>query len=121
MSTRLLFLMALIVPLALLTSQVKAQGTFLNGNQLLSLCDQDLDGCTHYIGGVADGMIVDMARIQATRQNPTGVYWFCFPLHMTDVEAKDITVKYLREHPQMRQIAASTLVAAALGAAFPCR
>ena len=118
----LLFLMALVVtPLVLLTGPAKAQGTFENGNTLLSMCDQDVASCTSYVEGVADAMTLNMLLNQNNKGSPQQMFWFCWPPHATNEQIKDVAINYIRKHPEDRHFSAAGLVGQALQKACPCR
>jgi len=63
-----------------------------------------------YIVGIADaleGNVIDGWRA-------------CIPQSVTQGQAKDVALKWLRAHPEKRHFAAAGLVAYALSDAFPC-
>jgi hypothetical protein len=87
--------------------------SFVNGNDLLEKCNTPLDiVCIGYIDGVAYAM---------NDGNAVNGFKACIPLGVTAQQIKDIAVRYLIKNPAVRIYAASSLVAAALSEAFPCR
>ena len=97
-------------------------GDFTDGNFLLSTCDRtDQAGaayCIGYIVAVADSLAE--GEPVPTRDG-TGVFRACVPVGATSTQVKDVAVKWLRENPRERHLGAWSLVAAAIGQAFPCR
>ena len=64
-----------------------------------------------YVEGVADTLAAD--------EYLTG--WnACLVGGLTDVQLRDVVVKFLEGHPEERHFAAAALVAQALAKAFPC-
>ena len=95
-----------------------AVGDFVDGNKLFEECQSGDDPdserwvkgslCLGYIVGVADAL--DGSS-------------FCLASGPTGVRAKqvvDVVNLYVRDHPEQRHHAASTLVTAALKEMFPC-
>jgi hypothetical protein len=80
---------------------------FVTGNQLLSWCSTDATepACASYVLGVADSIINQMA---------------CIPRGVVGAQLVDITVAWLRAHPQIRHEGAQSMVATAIATAFPC-
>jgi hypothetical protein len=113
------FLLPLGLAVAALTGPTGAQnGTiraFQSGNHLSAACETDTGLCLGYVAGVADAM----SLVQVTGGSIAGVE-ACIPFPVVIGEAKDVAVKYLREHPELRAYTAVDLVALALHDAFPC-
>ncbi|MBT3556619.1 MAG: hypothetical protein HOC63_11795 [Rhodospirillales bacterium] len=90
-----------------------------NGNSLYEACragrsiPQLHTLCLGYISGVVDG----------SRGAGSGVngWTFCAPETTRLKQAKDIVLAWLEANPAMRQYNASSLIAMALGEAFPCQ
>ena len=87
---------------------------FLDGNALLRLCDRALAGaCAGYILGVAD-------------TNSIMIHWYrvpdviCLPPRASDGDVVTAVARSLRAKPEQLDLAASSLVFAALLDAFPC-
>jgi hypothetical protein len=99
----------LLTALAVVMLTGPAKANFKSGNQLLQECstpgaDQI---CLGYIQGIVDAE-TDMART-------------CLPGSVTPGQARDIAIKLLDDHPELRHYTASSLVTRALAEAFPCR
>ena len=114
------FLLPLGLAAAALTGPSEAQNpgairAFQSGNQLYAACEADTGLCMGYVAGVADAM----SLVQVTGGSIAGVV-ACIPFPVVIGEAKDVAVKYLREHPELRAYTAVDLVAFALHDAFPC-
>ena len=95
-------------------AQTKDINRFLDGNALLRLCDRALAGaCAGYILGVAD-------------TNSIMIHWYrvpdiiCLPPRASDEDLVLAVVQGLRAKPEQLELAASSLVLAALLDAFPC-
>ena len=87
-------------------------GYFYTGNTLLQICtsDSSLDAgiCLGFAAGLSDSL--------------TGQHVICDApdSRVTSLQMRDLAVKYLRDHPAIRQYAAQRLVTEAFRAAFPC-
>ena len=76
------------------------------GNELMQHCLASPDNfCAGYIGGVID----------------TSHALFCFPPEVTKREIINITIVYLRDHPDKLGLYAPNLVIHAMRAVFPCK
>ncbi len=87
---------------------------FMTGNQLLAECADMEDSakrnrCSAYVIGVSDATMY----FRATLGLP-----MCNPGKVTIGQARDVALKYLKEHPEVRHAGASELVAAAITDAF---
>jgi hypothetical protein len=80
------------------------------GNGLLEVCDNDdllqKAICAAYINGVADAA--------------SAMRLVCFPPQVDYGQTRDVVVKGLRDHPEVRQRPSSVLAIAYLTNAFPC-
>ena len=93
---------------------------FESGNDLFDFCNQSPNFfygmCAGYIVGVADAMMGS----QAAGGSMAG--WnACFPQNVSNTQVRDIALKFLNAHPEIRHANAAPLVARALSEAFPCR
>lgn len=97
----------LIVAAVLATSFAgPVQANLTNGNDLLQHCVTAPDSfCAGYVGGVID----------------TSHALFCFPPDATKRQIINITIIYLRDHPEKLHLFAPSLVIKAMRAAFPCK
>jgi len=102
------------------SGQAMAEITFLNGNDLLEICEAYLDEdftkgntCAGFVVGVSDA-------------HQTFVNWglmksaWCLPDGVNTIQLVRIATKYLQENPKDLHVVAGSLVGAALGLAFPC-
>lgn len=64
-----------------------------------------------YVGGVQDS---------ANGQPVNGFLFFCVPSEVKGSQAEEITLNYLKAHPEERHLPAKTLVIWALAEKFPC-
>jgi hypothetical protein len=100
----------LVLPL-LFVASVSAQAAvvFDTGNELLSMCD-DSQG-RPYCLGTAAGYSDMLQTIGET----------CADRNVTRGQAADVVIRFLRDHPEVRNKTASSLARAALKEAFPCK
>ena len=87
----------------------------LGGDDLYALCTQGLGiSCFNYVIGVMDAT-----------SNLTGLGLlrpiYCLPPQIEQVQAREVVVSYLRDHPEIRHQVAAGAVQSALASAFPCR
>jgi hypothetical protein len=107
--------------LALVAGPGVAQDSyFKSGNTLLDACTSDdiwSNGhCRGFIMGVSD--TVFLSYIIEGNESP--FVRACVPAGVTDIQLKDVFVKYTQENPETRHVVAGHLVHAALLDAFPC-
>ena len=100
---------------ASMVSQASAKGSFLTGNGLLNQCQDNSPfpqgDCVGFTSGVSDAMA----------SNTLNGWTACVPPNqVTRGQVKDIAVQFLVKHPELRHLTAVSLVASALGEAFPC-
>jgi hypothetical protein len=107
---------AAILAASLATASADAT-TFVMGNALYSYCavpTQDETAtsiCMGYIDAIVDVMTA----------NAINGFRACIPQTVRNPQLLDVVNQYLRANPEKRHFTASSLVAAALSAAFPCR
>jgi hypothetical protein len=84
----------------------------VDGNKLLGFCTAKATvGCDAYISGVAD----------AIAAAGPGKAMACIPSAVTGAQLRGVVVKYLKNHPETRELKAGELTIKALGQAFPCK
>lgn len=96
---------------------VQAQnGSFVGGNELYKWCTTpQAEGlCFSYIKGVSD--LID--TFQETNKSAKAI---CVPNGVTISQMKDIVMKRLVQHPEIRHLSASSIVWTALVEVWPCR
>src|SRR6266851_9857577 len=77
---------------------------FMDGNMLLAECENEYiakqNYCLGYIAGTADSFRTLRFALQVTKQggNPT----ICLPKNATLKQLTDVSLKYVREHPETR-------------------
>jgi len=90
---------------------------FLDGNALYKEFKNDTsygDGFIRgYTMGVIDALLIRVPLI------PNAIA-FCVPSEVSGNQVRDITVKYLKDHPEKRHLAADVLIHTAMIEAFPC-
>ncbi|QDZ06400.1 hypothetical protein FPZ24_02020 [Sphingomonas panacisoli] len=100
-----------------LTLAASSMGTFYTGNKLYKLCtappgDSDVGLCLGLVGGASDML--------AAIQGIAGGSSVCTSSNVTLGQEKDVVVKYLSDHPEVRDRSAASIVLVALSQAFPC-
>jgi hypothetical protein len=110
--------------------------TFVDGNELFSRCEgfreKDLSPdeavrfqyCHAYVVAVADSLAMFKAASDSTSSGSLSgarVRDYCPSKETTSFQVTTVAINYLRDHPEKRDEAASSLVATALVKAFPCR
>jgi len=82
------------------------QARLTTGGELMQHCMTAPDNfCAGYIGGVID----------------TSHALFCFPSDVNKRQIINLTIMYLRDHPEKLELYAPSLVIRAMRDAFPCR
>jgi hypothetical protein len=100
------------ITVCLLGASTPAAGNqFLSGNDLLQLCDTDYAQCDGYVEGVIDHLEASRAN---ERLSP------CVPIGTDGEQAKNVVVKYMKDHPQMRKEPAWAVVDIAVVTAWNC-
>lgn len=87
---------------------------FQTGNQLHELCQASEARSTAYLMGV-----VDEQAFKTDMEGAKGS--FCVPENVTAKQVRDVTCRYLSDHPGRRHFRAAWLATLALTEAFPCR
>jgi hypothetical protein len=98
---------------AILTCSVftaHAQVQFFTGNDLLNRMESD----NNFRSGIANGYVIGVI------DTLTGIT-VCPPAGITIGQANDIILKYLRDNPSNRHIAADVIIDVVMSARFPCR
>lgn len=109
-----------------------AHSEIMNGNELLlKLTQQDSSGFLYLVGIVdaADASrLIFETNVIATSENTRveakaslGKYWGCKPEKASYGQVSDIAISYLKNHPKVRHLEASMLIAAAMREAWPCK
>ena len=104
-----------IVAASMLGSAGNALADFKTGNGLLQMCRGptavEISGCTEYIVAVVDLMAHFPVNGLSACPAPT----------VTGSQVRDVAIQYLKSHREEDQNSAATLVAEAIGRAFPCQ
>jgi hypothetical protein len=86
---------------------------FADGNQLHEQCQSNSPFCVGYVMGVMDAhefaVEVDHVRRRV-----------CVATSVNAQQLADVVALYLREHPESRQLTATSLAMVALEQAYPC-
>jgi hypothetical protein len=121
-SVRALALSATIM--ASLSGSAVAQLMTVDGNQLLSWCDTNINreaaGDWAMKGGTCLGYLTSIVNIQMSGAAVAGRR-ACLPPNANMNQIVDIFRAYMRDHPEKRHLLAANLAAQAFYEAFPCR
>src|SRR3954468_20519847 len=85
-----------------------------SGRVLSGLCDANRDACLAYVVGAVDAYIATL-WVSGTRLP------FCIPAGVTNEQLTQVSLRYLRIHPERIDANAATLVVLALRDAYPCQ
>lgn len=97
---------------------------FLTGNELLTQCG---DGSDSHLTSTAGGLGCLGYVAAASDTHDIWVFWghlprqMCIPNGVTAVQLAQVSVKFLKEHPEELHNSASSLLLHALKKAFPCQ
>jgi hypothetical protein len=87
---------------------------FITGNQLYDDCQgKSLAICGAFIAGVSD----EIDGLQGTGRLPKAM---CISMQVSVGQAANAVLKYLVDHPELRNHTAASLTESALLEAFPC-
>ena len=92
----------------------RESAAFIDGNHLRDMC-ADPGTYAVFVAGVVD----TMRAVQEAGGSLFGRR-VCLPKSVILSQAKDVVVRFLREHPEWMQYSAAKLVAVALDGAFLC-
>ena len=112
-------LMLSVMMMVLSVGDVNAGGNYESGNSLLQKCKSEPD--LFYLHGICTGYILGVAEALDGPERGLGNFRFCTPEGVTNGQLKDVVVKWLQVRPQHRHFTGSSLIAAALRDAFPCK
>jgi hypothetical protein len=85
-----------------------------DGNRLMGYCLSKTPGaCDAYISGVADAIAL-LSKGPSTAAA-------CIPTSVSGGQLHDVVVKYLKAHPEKRELKAGSLTISAFSEAFPCK
>ncbi|HEX2764772.1 MAG TPA: Rap1a/Tai family immunity protein [Allosphingosinicella sp.] len=87
--------------------------TRLTAKLLSDLCAQDRAACLGYVVGSTDSW----AGALAAAGRPQVI---CIPAGVTNDQITQVTVRYVRAHPEEGGVNAAVVIFAALKSAFPC-
>jgi len=105
--------MTLALVLLLLTCCVGAN-VFKTGYGLHNECNNESSKAQSYCLGFVTGVA------EVLDSNAVNGYSACVPNKVNQGEVRDIVVKFLEDHPELRHYEAHVLIARALSEAFPC-
>jgi hypothetical protein len=116
MSRTRAFRLSAVIMLGVLLPAAPSLAAFRDGNGLLQLCTAtigaQMDFCYGYIDAVTDYLVVN---------NVMGDISACITTELDDGQLRDLVIRFLRQNPKLRRVAASELIARALAEAFPCQ
>ena len=101
----------------------EAQAEHIDGHMLYEACSSidygQLDA-NSFKSGSCLGFVAGSVQAFIAMQVANGGCLTTLPPSSTLVQWRDITIKYLKDHPEKRSFDASTLVLFAMADAFPC-
>lgn len=109
----LLFVETLILPGRTIAG---SDSSYANGQQLHQFCQEERaasvehGACYFYSTAVADVLATTVVNN----------FRACIPKAVKSEQVRDVVIKFLDDHPELRHYAASGLVAEAISKAFPC-
>jgi len=92
--------------------------SFLTAGQLLQVCESSepfqYGSCLNYLAGTVDtlNMLMDMGAVTDDA--------YCLPSNITQTQLRFVTIKHLKNNPELLNHIAADQVAMALDEAFPC-
>ena len=110
---------------------LNAHSQTMSGNDLLQkLTEKNITGL-HYLVGIVDAAYASrlvfamnlMDTDEDTRRKAEaelGKFWGCRPEKASYGQVVDVTVSYLKKHPNVRHLDSSVHIAAAMREAWPC-
>jgi hypothetical protein len=110
---------------------LNAHSQTMSGNDLLQkLTEKNITGL-HYLVGIVDAAYASrlvfamnlMDTDEETRRKAEadlGKFWGCRPEKASYGQVVDVTVSYLKKHPNVRHLDSSVHIAAAMREAWPC-
>lgn len=91
----------------------KRNPIFITGDQLEAMCNApDIGSCVRYVEGAAD--------LYAVFHNSVQIGEACVPQSTNSLQAKDVVVAFIKNHPEVRRLTGAAVVVGALNEAFPC-
>jgi hypothetical protein len=113
--------------MAMISMAAPAEANFYTGNELLKACQSSATTgrCYGYLQTVHDAGLATAAALNG-QNKAVGFAWmsgfrWCIPEGVDSTQVHDVVVKYLRDNPKDRQLAAVTQVAAAYEKGWPCK
>jgi hypothetical protein len=117
----------------LFCSSGEASAQTMSGNELLDICesrDNIAKGayCSGYFQGAVEGLKWGAATASVLLgdgsanldEASNAILGFCIPASVTLGQYRDVSLKYLNDHPETRHKTARILIQLALREAFPC-
>jgi hypothetical protein len=115
-------LIAAVVLMFAVAGPVRA-GSFVNGNELLGRCTSesgfDSGLCRGYLQGIVDASVA-LATWEFKQDDGGRRPGTCLPNDVTVGQVVDVWLKYAKEHPEKRHLAAASLTLNAFEDAWPC-
>lgn len=101
------------IGLLMFTTIAGTGGSFETGNTLYSKCTDPAWtlACTAFIAGVMDTLTLEAS---------VGKQIVCADNTVTEGQAKDVVVNYLRDHPESRNLTGALIATVAMKQAWPC-
>lgn len=94
---------------------------FMNGNELLEMCERNRAQAGGYIIGVVDWEIMTSHAVESDRKTPIKKKYLCVPTGVIDTQIIDGVCASLKRKPEDRHWQASILVFNAAVGMYPCK
>jgi hypothetical protein len=93
---------------------VSSHAHAVTGNDWSKVCEGNEYACEMYIAALIDNEYMHVKALG-------GKKGFCMPEGVTYEQAKDIVLKYYKEHPEARHYVAASTIWAVLHETWPCK
>ena len=124
-------LLSLMLGIVLCFGSVQEVKAFINGSNILKYCETgnrslpklgwEMMSCVAYIDGTIQGFRLGTLVQATSKEKILFRAKLCKPLEMDTTQKALIAIKWLKEHPEMLHLPASSLIIRAFQEAFPCQ
>lgn len=97
----------------------------VTGNEFLTRCGSDdqftIGWCAGHVSGVQEGLFIGASVAGAKSSDEADrITGYCAPESSNLEQARDISVSYIKNHPETRHLMSGMLIMLALREAWPC-
>lgn len=116
----------LMVAATVLAVSIPSMAAAVTGNEFLDRCSSDNEfirgWCAGHVSGVQEGLFMGATTSGAkTIDEADKIVGYCSPENSNLEQARDISVNYIRSHPESRHLMSGMLILIALREAWPCK